>query len=155
MNSIIEYILIFIGAAIPWIEAIIVIPIGIIRGLHPVAVTIVAFCGNLLTILLVVFFYEKMEEWMRKRREKKGTNNDITKKRFARAQRIWDKYGMPGLSLIGPLLIGTHFTIFMTLALSSSKKASTWWMIISLLIWCLIAAIGFYYGLNLVSILRG
>ncbi len=149
MDALWEYLLVFLAAATPWLEALIVIPVGIIRGLNPIIVSIVAFVGNLLTILLVVFFYEKIVGWITKKRNKSGDE-----RKLARARRIWDKYGLPGLSLTGPLLVGTHFTILMALALGSSKKASTWWMTISLVLWCIICATGTHYGFNLFKLLR-
>lgn len=148
MSTLWEYILIFLAAATPWLEAIVVVPIGIIRGLNPVSVSLVAFVGNLLTILLVVVFYEKFEDWRAKRRAKKGIETQEPTKRQERAKRVWNKYGLPGLSIIGPLIIGTHLTILMALALGASKRASTWWMIVSLATWIIIFAVGTFYGFN-------
>ncbi|WP_100372203.1 small multi-drug export protein [Bacillus sp. FJAT-45037] len=143
-----EYILVFLAAATPWLEAIVVIPIGIIRGLNPVLVSVVGFVGNMLTVLLVVVFYEKFVEWRAHRREKKGIEEQPPTKRQERATRVWNKYGLPGLSIGGPLIIGTHLTILMALALGATKKAATWWMTASLVAWILVFAAGTYYGFS-------
>ncbi|WP_368504883.1 small multi-drug export protein [Alkalihalophilus sp. As8PL] len=143
-----EYTLIFLAAATPWLEAIVVIPIGIIRGLNPVLVSIVGFVGNMLTVLLVVIFYEKFEEWRIRRREKKGIEEKPATKRQERAKRVWNRYGLPGLSIGGPLILGTHLTILMALALGAKKQAATWWMTISLVAWIVVFAIGTYYGFS-------
>lgn len=153
MESLWEYILIFLAAATPWLEAIIVVPYGVIRGFNPFLVSVIAFLGNMLTILLVVIFYHKISDWLTKRRKAKGGEQQI--KRTERARRIWNKYGVPGLSAIGPLLIGTHFTILMALALGSNKKAATVWMAISLAGWIVISAVGSYYGFSWFKMLRG
>lgn len=148
MSTLWEYILIFLAAATPWLEAIVVVPIGIIRGLNPFLVSLVAFVGNLLTILLVVIFYEKFEAWRAKRRAKKGIEMQEPTKRQQRAKRVWNKYGLPGLSIGGPLILGTHLTILMALALGARKSAATWWAVVSLIAWIVVFAVGTFYGFN-------
>ena len=56
----IEYLLVFLGGAIPWLEIALVVPLGIVSGLSPVGVMIAAFTGNLLTVLFVIFGFEKV-----------------------------------------------------------------------------------------------
>lgn len=65
-----EYILVFIMAATPWIEILIVIPVAVAAGLSAFWVTIIAFIGNALPVLLIVALYEKWEQWRLKRRTK-------------------------------------------------------------------------------------
>ena len=43
---------VFIAGAIPWMEAIAVVPAGILVGLDPVATLISAVVGNSITIIL-------------------------------------------------------------------------------------------------------
>ena len=59
-----EYFLVFLGAAIPWLEIALVIPLGIISGLSPVWVILTAIVGNLLTVLVVIIGFQKVKEWM-------------------------------------------------------------------------------------------
>ena len=56
-----EYFLVFLGAAIPWLEIALVIPLGIISGLSPVWVMILAFVGNMLTVLYPHYCLPKSE----------------------------------------------------------------------------------------------
>lgn len=72
MGSIWEYVIIFLLAAVPWIEVAAVIPLGIIRGLSSTYVVIVAFLGNLSTIILLVYLFDKIKDfWVRKKGSKK------------------------------------------------------------------------------------
>ncbi len=70
---IVEYLLVFLGAAIPWFEIALVIPFGIITGLNPVAVIVIAFIGNMVTLLALIFgLVQRLEEKKKKRRKSKN-----------------------------------------------------------------------------------
>lgn len=139
-----EYALIFIGAAIPWFEIALVIPLGIVWGLSPSMVMLVAFVGNMLTVLMLIIGFDKFRDWYTKRQEAKGK---AASKKNERAVRIWNKYGLPGLSLLGPILIGTHIAAFIGMTLGATKRNTTVWMVISIGIWTLafgiLTALGF------------
>lgn len=139
-----EYALIFLGAAIPWFEIALVIPLGIVWGLSPAWVMITAFAGNMLTVMLLIIGFDKFRIWYDKRQQEKGKEPS---KKNDRAVRIWNKYGLPGLSLLGPILIGTHIAAFIGMTLGATKRNTTVWMIISIGVWTLafgiLTALGF------------
>ena len=141
-----EYILVFLGAAIPWLEIGLVIPLGIIRGLSPFWVMILAFTGNILTVLFVIFGFERVKIWMNSRKTKDSAAKD---KRTERGTRIWNRYGMPGVALLGPVLIGTHIAAFIGLILGAKKANATIWMVISIGLWTLIFGIATALGFDL------
>lgn len=138
-----EYIVIFILAAVPWVEILIIIPIGIINGLNPFLVGLLSFLGNLSTVYLLIFFFEKYEQWRAKKKKKKE------KKRTKRAVEIWNKYGLPGLSLAGPFLTGAHLAVVIAISLGAKKKATFVWTTISLALWTILLTISSYYGVDL------
>lgn len=133
-----EYALIFIGAAIPWFEIALVIPLGIVWGLSPSMVMLVAFVGNMLTVLMLIIGFDKFRYWYTKRQEARGK---AASKKSERAVRIWNKYGLPGLSLLGPILIGTHIAAFIGMTLGATKRNTTVWMVISIGVWTLVFGI--------------
>ncbi|QMT18650.1 small multi-drug export protein [Planococcus maritimus] len=139
-----EYALIFLGAAIPWFEIALVIPLGIVWGLSPAWVMITAFAGNMLTVMLLIVGFDKFRIWYDKRQQEKGKEPS---KKNDRAVRVWNKYGLPGLSLLGPILIGTHIAAFIGMTLGATKRNTTIWMIISIGVWTLafgiLTALGF------------
>lgn len=148
-----EYITVFLLAAIPWIEVVIVIPLGIAGGLSPIAVVILAFTGNLLTVLIIIVLYEKLTTWLERRRARKGITKPVSKKR-ERAKKIWERYGLPGLAIIGPFFVGTHLTAVMGMALGSRKNFVTFWMTCSLLVWTVGLTAASYYGLDYLNLIR-
>lgn len=141
----VEYFLVFLGAAIPWLEIALVIPLGIIGGLSPVWVMILAFVGNMLTVLILIIAFQKVREWMESRKKENGKGNS---KRTERGKRIWSKYGMPGLALLGPILIGTHIAAFIGLLFGASKVNTTIWMTISIALWTLVFGIATAMGFD-------
>ncbi len=145
----IEYVLIFLGAAVPALEIAIVIPVGIIRGLSPFWVIFLAFAGNMLTVLLLIGLYQRLEQWYRQR---KGEDTQGPSKRQLRGRKIMDKYGVAGLALAGPILIGTHIAAFFALLFGASKRKTVIWMTVSIALWSLVfgiaTAMGFTYFLR-------
>ncbi|ANU11363.1 putative small multidrug efflux protein [Planococcus antarcticus DSM 14505] len=139
-----EYFLVFLGAAIPWFEIALVIPLGIVWGLSPLWVIVVAFVGNMLTVLALIVGFDRFQIWYNKRQEEKGKT---VSKKSERAKRIWNKYGLPGLALLGPILIGTHIAAFIGMTLGATKKNTTVWLTISIALWSLafgvLTALGF------------
>lgn len=133
-----EYVLVFLGAAIPWLEIGLVVPVGIVAGLSPVWVMIVAFTGNLSTIIALIIGFEKVKVWYLKRQKRKKRPSS---KRSERAKRSWRKYGIPGLAFLGPILTGTHIAVFIGLLLGAPKKPMLIWMTISIALWVLIFGI--------------
>src|SRR5690625_1121589 len=100
------YFIIFLLAAIPFLEIAAIIPLAIIGGLPAIPVIIIAFLGNLLTIALLIIFIDAIRNWRRKKKE--STEEEDGSKRHKRAKSIWDKYGLPGLAFIGPFFVGSH-----------------------------------------------
>ena len=139
-----EYFLVFLGAAIPWFEIALVIPLGIIWGLSPFWVMVVAFIGNMLTVLALIIGFDRFQIWYNKRQEAKGKT---VSKKSERAKRIWNRYGLPGLAMLGPILIGTHIAAFIGMTLGATKKNTTLWLTISIAVWTLafgiLTALGF------------
>lgn len=139
-----EYALVFLGAAIPWFEIALVIPLGIVWGLSPFWVMLLAFVGNMVTVLALIIGFDRFKDWYNKRQEAKGKAQN---KKSERAKRIWNKYGLPGLALLGPILIGTHIAAFIGMTLGATKKNTTIWLTISIAVWTLtfgiLTALGF------------
>ncbi len=131
---IVEYLLVFLGAAIPWFEIALVIPFGIITGLNPVAVIVIAFIGNMVTLLALILGFDKFKDWFSKK-EKKNS------KREERARTMWNKYGLPGMVMLGPIFIGSHIAAFIGMLLGATKHATLIWSTISIAVWSLVFGI--------------
>ncbi|MGO4183883.1 small multi-drug export protein [Paenibacillus sp. TAF43_2] len=145
------YIVLFLLAAAPWLDVFLVVPLGIVAGLSPVAVAIIGFAGNFLLVLLLGLFFKQFSKWNTNRKLKKGITT-ISKKE-TRARRIWERYGLPGLALLAPLIVGTDIAALLALSLGSSRKRVIQWMAVSLAVWTIVMALGSVYGFSYMKII--
>ncbi|TDQ37441.1 small multi-drug export protein [Aureibacillus halotolerans] len=151
MAFFIAYLLVFVFAATPFFEVIAVIPIGALAGLNVIVVAVVALLGNLLTVLLVIFLAERLKKWNEDRRRRKGIDVDAPSKKRERAERLWTKYGIVGVSLLGPLIIGSHLAALTAMTFSNNKTKVTAWMTGSLVLWCVAMGVLSFYGVDLIQ----
>lgn len=146
MSIYVAYLLIFLLGATPFFEVVGVIPIGVVAGLPALPVTILAFLGNLLTIWLLIILMDHVIKWLHRRNEKKG--KDIPSKRQKRAVNLWKKYGLPGLAILSPLLIGSHLGAILAMSFGATRKNITIWMTASLVLWAIVMGIASHYGME-------
>ncbi|MFP5180610.1 small multi-drug export protein [Bacillus altitudinis] len=147
MDIVWGYVLVFILAALPFFEVVGVVPLGILSGLHPVTTAVIGFVGNFLTVLLLIVFVDRFKAWWLKRKEEK--HDEKGEKKQLKARKVWERYGLPGLALIGPFIIGSHLAAFMCMSFGTKRKQVTVWMTVSLIMWTALTAsltgAGFHY----------
>ncbi|MFI8722637.1 small multi-drug export protein [Bacillus altitudinis] len=147
MDIVWGYVLVFILAALPFFEVVGVVPLGILSGLHPVTTAVIGFVGNFLTVLLLIVFVDRFKAWWLKRKEEK--HDEKGEKKQLKARKVWERYGLPGLALIGPFIIGSHLAAFMCMSFGTKRKQVAVWMTVSLIMWTVLAAsltgAGFHY----------
>ncbi|MEI3611212.1 small multi-drug export protein [Pseudogracilibacillus sp. SO30301A] len=140
----VTYCIIFVLAAIPFFEIALIIPVAIIGGVPAIPTMIIAFLGNLLTIVLLIVFLDKIREWRRKRKKEEQTDS----KRHKRAKSLWDKYGLPGLAFIGPFFVGSHLSVLLAIGFGAKKTKTLYLMTASLLSWTIVLGVASLYGFD-------
>lgn len=144
------YLAVLLLGAIPFIEFLAIIPLGIVFGLNPAAVTVLGFVGNWITVFLVIALFDRFQQWRARKRADKPEDT----KRGKRARKIWEKYGLPGLAIIGPVLIGTHISAALAMTFKAPRVAVTVWLTISMAIWSVLVAVVAYYGFDTLGLIR-
>ena len=124
---------VFIAGAIPWMEAIAVVPGGIVFGLDPLAVVVAAVIGNGLTIFLFAYLGSSIRERMIKKRLANGKTGESPK--FEKALKAFDKYGIYGLAVLGPLIIGTQFAAAAAVAAGVKPLRASLIVTLSMALW--------------------
>lgn len=140
-----QYLLIFILAATPWVELLLVIPAGLAMGLDPVLVALLAFAGNAIPVFVIVFLYKYWQEW---RSARNNPGPVVMSRRRQRAMNIWNRYGLPGLALSGPLVTGIHLATIIALVFKPQKNSLLIWMNLSLMLWTIGMTVISFFGLE-------
>jgi len=151
---------VFIGGALPWLEAVIVIPAGIVAGLSPIPVVLAGFSGNLLTIVLAAVYGERIRLWWRSRKQRRATadeNQALTvatdgSARAHRIQRVMERWGLPGLALLGPIGLGTQLSAVLAVSTGVSALRTSVWIGTGTAAWCITAAVLASAGLSFLGV---
>ena len=139
---------VFLAGAIPWMEAIAVVPSGIVIGLDPTAVVLAAILGNAITIFLFAYLSSHIRQLMSNRRIAKGKSSESPK--FIKAKDAFNKYGIFGMALLGPILIGTQFAAAASVAAGVRPIRAATIITLSMTLWAiLIAVVMVVTGINL------
>lgn len=150
-NSVWQYLVLFLLAIAPWMDVSIIVPLGVLWGLSPIGVGVTAFIGNLLLILLLGLFFKQFSAWRTKRRMKKGITGPTKKE--TRSKKIWEKYGIPGLALLAPILVGTDIAAVLALTFGSSRRHVIGWMTTSLAVWTIVFTVCSIYGFSFFNLI--
>ena len=152
----------FLGGALPWLEALVVIPAGILAGLPVVPVVLAAVTGNLLTVGLSAWFGERIMSWWAGHRQRRRWMKDEPQnaaRRTARADRrqqrimrVMNRGGMPALAALGPLILGTQLAAVAAVALGVSAWRSFLWITIGTVFWAVAAAVVTLTGFEILGI---
>jgi Ca2+/H+ antiporter, TMEM165/GDT1 family len=129
---------VFIAGAIPWMEAIAVVPAGILVGLDPIATVIAASLGNAITIFLFAYFASNIRARLINRRVQKGKSAEVAK--LDKALKAFDRYGIYGLAVLGPILIGTQFAAAAAATAGVKPLRTSILVTVSMFLWAILIA---------------
>jgi hypothetical protein len=80
---------VLIAGAVPWLEAVVVIPVGILLGLPVVWTVVFALVGNVATIVLFAAGSERIVSAMARRREKRRKPRQDDRRAFLCGTGTW------------------------------------------------------------------
>ncbi|CAH0161044.1 small multidrug efflux protein [Microbacterium foliorum] len=158
--ELIQPLIVALAGAIPFIEGEGAVSIGIIGGIHPVIAAIAAIVGNFLCVAILVIAGSGARSAIVKRSRNReavvaGAGSigsavsepvdagatDRGSARREKFQRAFERYGVPGVSLLGPLLLPTHFTATMLAASGIGKARILIWQAVAIIGWTTIVAV--------------
>ena len=141
-----RYLLIFLLAAVPLLEILVVIPLGVGLGSQPLLVAIAAFFGNVLPIYGIIAAHERVDAYLARRRD-----DSEPSKRRQRAKQLWEKYGLPGLAVASPVSTGVHLAAVFALGLGSTRRSTALWMTASIAAWTVVITLGSVFALSTIQ----
>ncbi len=129
----------FIAGAIPWLEAITVVPTGIALGFNPISTVIAASVGNAITIFVFAYMSSNIRKFITNRRVLRGKSTESPK--FEKALKAFDKYGIYGMAVLGPLIIGTQFAAAASVAAGVKPIRASIIVTIAMFLWATVIAL--------------
>jgi hypothetical protein len=160
--ELLQPLIVALAGAIPFIEGEGGAAIGILGGLPPVVAAIAAMVGNFLVVTTLVLLSSGARNVVVSRHREKvlahagaqvrvgstleippDARTDATRSdaRRAKFQRAYERYGVPGVSLLGPLLLPTHFTATMLAASGVGKVRILIWQAVTIIAWTTLTAL--------------
>lgn len=104
------------------------------------AVVIAGVIGNLLTVGLAVLFGERIRAWWHDRRALQGRQPSDSE-RSQRVERLLNRYGLPALAVVGPILTGTQLAAMLAVALGTERRSTFIWIAGGTIVWAVTAAV--------------
>ena len=114
------------------------IPAGMALGLPAVLGGLAAILGNLGAVAVVVaahaFWERRLGRWVRR-------GGGGGSKGRVRLERVWSsRYGLPGVAVLSPLLMGAPLGTLLALALGAPRGRLLRWMVASVVAWGVVLA---------------
>ena len=104
------------------------IPAGFVLQLHPLETGIAAGTGAILGVLVVLKLGGRMRTILMHNRKSED-------KKLGRIHRIWDRYGVEGLGMLAPLLVGAPLGVVLGITLGAPVNRILIWMSLGIVLW--------------------
>ncbi len=155
--DLVQPLIVALAGAVPFIEGEGAVTIGVIGGIPPLIAAVAAMAGNFLCVAVLVLASSGARAAIVNRSRAgrpvlagagaAGTATvpaDDSGRGAARRekfQRAFERYGVPGVSLLGPLLLPTQFTATMLAAAGVGRARILFWQAIAIIGWTTLVAI--------------
>jgi membrane protein DedA with SNARE-associated domain len=119
------------------------IPAGFALQLPPVVIGLAAASGAMLGAAIVVLLGNRLRDWLLRHHGSKSSKLG----KPSLIDRIWQRYGVIGLGLLAPLLIGTPIGAAVGLTLGVPAPRLLWWLSLGIVLWSTILTLAGVLGL--------
>ena len=126
------------------------VPAGLALQLDPLVIGCTAALGAVLGILAMGFMGERARAWLMLRR---GAADEQS--RYGRTRDLWLRYGVVGLGLTAPLLVGAPLGTALGLTLGAPTGRLLFWMSLGAVLCSIVLTLAGTLGLIGVQALRG
>lgn len=122
------------------------IPAGFAFGLNPWVIFFASLVGGITGAFVAAFLGEKIEKLISKYRKAKPQPKE---KKPNLAHKIWDKYGMVGLGLVGTFTVGAPVSIAVGVGFNVSMHKLLFWCCVGVLLRCAVFTTIGHFGMKL------
>lgn len=121
-------------SVIPFIESYSGPALGMIAGLPWWAALISGIIGNTAAVALLVYVVHSIRSGVQKRQTTKELTEQQIKRR-AKTKKYLDRFGVPGVALLGPLALPSQFTAPLMVSFGANRNLVMIWMFVSIVLW--------------------
>ena len=122
------------------------IPAGFAFGLSPWIIFLAALTGGIVGVFVAAFLGEKIEKLISQFRK---PTKKTTEKKPNMAHRLWEKYGIVGLGILGTFTVGAPVSIAVGVGFNVNMHKLAVWCCIGVLARCIVFTVIGYYGAQL------
>lgn len=132
------------AALVPFVEGEGAAVIGAVTGVNPWVAVPVAILANVAVVVLIVLSFERLRSMFLNRRLAAGKSPRPVSARQQKVRTALERYGVPGVSLLGPFLLPTHFTAAALTSLGVAKVRVIAWQTIAITLYAtVVGALGY------------
>jgi CHASE2 domain-containing sensor protein len=133
LPPVLQWLGVMLIAAIPFVESYFGAAIGVLAGLHPVVAIAAAVVGNAASMLAFVFTAHAARRRVTRNREEPKVSP-----RRARLSRMFDRFGVPGVSILGQTVLPSQITSAAMVSFGASRNAVILWQLVSIVLWAVV-----------------
>lgn len=126
----VQWIVVIALGVIPFVESYSGSVIGVLAGLPFFVAVPAAILGNVASMLLAVFAAHRLRGFVRGDR----SEGELSPRRAKLKQRF-ERFGVAGVALLGPLALPSQITSAATVSFGASRNAVIFWQTISIIVW--------------------
>lgn len=136
-----QFIAVFAISFIPFLEAHVAVPVGVLLKLPFIPIAVLAIFGNWLSVLTVII----SSSWI-KSRFFNDRSDSFVHRRFQKGKVYFNRYGVPGISLLGPIIGANHIGALICMMANANKKNIIIWQTISIILWAVGSGLLIHFG---------
>ncbi|QOR71220.1 hypothetical protein IM660_02625 [Ruania alkalisoli] len=129
LPPVIQWLGVVLASAIPFVESYFGSVIGVLAGLSPFVAIPAAIVGNVASMVILVLGASRVRNAATKNRQPEHSP------RRERLKRMFDRFGVPGVSLLGQTVLPSQITSMAMVSFGASRNAVIGWQIASIAIW--------------------
>ena len=126
-------------------EIYVAIPAGFAFGLHPYSIFLASVVGGLSGVFIATFLGDKIRAFFHRKKPSAAEE----KQKHPILIKIWNKYGLIGLGLIGTFSVGAPISIAIGTGMNANLKKLLVWCCVAVIARCTVFTVIGHYGLQL------
>jgi hypothetical protein len=133
---------VLLAGAIPYVEAEGAAVLGVVAGVNPVVAILAAVVGNAIALAVVVWLIGAARSGVTR-----GRAAETSPQRQPLRQ-VFDRYGVPGVSLLGPLLLPSHVTAAAMVGFGAPRARVFAWGVAAVTAWAVVLGVVVHLGVS-------